>query len=72
MKGLAVAIASPHCLVDQPTDGGMGNGRDLTKPVPPLLGGHGVRLATNWLAGSVASVLVNIVRNRAPAGAKPT
>jgi hypothetical protein len=74
MKGLAVAIASPHCLVDQPTDGGMGNGRDLTKQSRsrPLLGGHGVRLATNWLAGSVASVLVNIVRNRAPAGAKPT
>jgi hypothetical protein len=40
--------------------------------IPPVVAGYGVRDATNSLAGSVDSVLVNIVRNWPPAGASPT
>jgi hypothetical protein len=40
--------------------------------IPPVAACHGVREATNSLAGSVVSVLVNIVRNVPPAGASPT
>jgi hypothetical protein len=73
MKGPAVVVSSLTALLtSHPTVVGMGHGRDRTRWAPPVVACYGVRLATNWLAGSVASVLVNIVRNRAPAGANPT
>ena len=33
--------------------------------------GYGVRLATTWFAGSVASVRVNMVMNEPPAAVSP-
>jgi transposase len=64
----------PSLRVDRPSDGrwyGTSNGRDPTSGSRPSWP-YGVRDATNSLAGSVASVLVNIVRNWPPAGASPT
>ena len=71
-QGVGDAVIPRRGRACRSNRGEAGEGPRQCGPSLSLEASQGVSRETNWLAWSVASVLVNIVRNWPPAGDRPT